>query len=100
MAFTCFQCFAVEEQILNKDHLHDLAVARDAREDGRVREFMELLERVMMEFKDKPKYTTFVQLYPVGQHDGWPGYLVWLPSIGVSVGPCESCHDEFPCVNV
>lgn len=35
----------------------------------------------------------------VGAHEAWPGEEVWLPSLGVSVGPCEDCGNERPCVN-
>lgn len=35
----------------------------------------------------------------VGEHEAWPGERVWLPDYGISVGPCEDCRRERPCVN-
>jgi hypothetical protein len=46
------------------------------------------------------KYHETSGLYAIGDHVAWPGIKVWLPSIGtVSVGPCEDCKAERPCVN-
>lgn len=39
--------------------------------------------------------------YPVGEHEAWPGVKVYLPApfTYVSVGRCEDCKKNRPCVD-
>ena len=74
MAFTCFEC--IEKELLTSS-----VARRQARINA-------------------------VDGKPVGEMPDWPGVQVFLPRAangeqvwGLSVGSCESCREERPCVN-
>lgn len=97
MAFTCFTCH-MREQRDGQTYLDNIAVARDAEIDGRAEEARAIRLRAASYILGTADYHLATK--QVGDNESWPGETVWLPSVGVSVGPCEDCDRTRPCVNV
>lgn len=97
MSFTCFECH-INDRATYEFFRQEAAVARDAQLEGRTADAKQIRERIVAYLNADTDY--FVQNYPVGYNDAWPdAALVWAPRIGVSVGACESCSKQRPCVN-
>lgn len=97
MSFRCFKCH-LNTLPKNKEYLHTLSVAEDAKKDQRWADAAKLLNQA----HDQLLHVTadyHLGMYKHGHHDAWPGETVWLPNMGVSVGVCETCGDDRPCVN-
>lgn len=97
MAFTCFECHLGSLLDLT-EFKATLLVARDATLEGRREDAVKVWRQAQDLVRAAKDYHT--SMYEYGEDIAWPGEIVWKPSLGVSVGPCEDCSRSRPCVNV
>lgn len=112
MSFTCWPCFVMSRHDRNTTEAADMiAVARDAFAQARdldegseqqqklLGDAHRIVEQVVLANAGDGFMTYMVQVHPVGSNESWPNETVWLPSSGISVGPCVRCRRTRPCVN-
>ena len=98
MAFTCLKCH-LDSMPHFEEYKHTISVAQDATAAGRHGDAKTLRDQAHDILVDVNS-DYHLKMYEHGHHESWPSENQWLPGIGVSVGPCETCDRERPCVNV
>ena len=108
MSFTCYSCFARHALMHTANLTAEDLVARDAALTDRREEAVRVIveaghERDWAEKRVDELLRLEIEIPSyrhVGEHEAWPNDQVWLPGVGISVGPCEDCRQTRPCVNM